>query len=175
MSSRVSPAPSRRIRRSVLFTPGLQMDRVAKALAAAAADTLVIDWEDAVAPAEKAKAREATKTAWSALPPSRTERVIRVNAMGTEWHRADVEAAVALAPDAIMIPKAEDATELTKLSDDMWRVETETSLRQLQVKLLFILETGRGIENALDIASAAPQRLEAIVFGAEDYQVAVGG
>ena len=165
---------ARRVRRTVLFTPGTQPDRVAKALAAAEADTLVIDWEDAVAPGDKAAAREATRKAWDALPRTRTERVIRVNGAETEWHAEDVEAAVALAPDAVMLPKAEKPGRVAELAQRMWELETERSLRQNGVALLLILESGRGVMDALAIAEASA-RVDALVFGAEDYQADVGG
>ena len=165
---------ARRARRTVLFTPGTQPDRVAKALTAAEADTLVIDWEDAVAPPDKANARAATTAAWSKLPRTRTERVIRVNGAQTEWHAEDVEAAVALGPDAILLPKAEKPGHVAELAQRMWELETERSLRQNAIKLLLILESGRGVLEALACAEAS-SRVDALVFGAEDYQADVGG
>lgn len=165
---------ARRVRRTVLFTPGTQPDRVAKALAAGEADTLVVDWEDAVAPGDKAAAREATTKAWASLPRTRTERVIRVNGAETEWHAEDVEAAVALAPDAIMLPKAEKPGLVAELAQRMWELETAASMRQNAIRLLLILESGRGVMDALAIAEAS-SRADALVFGAEDYQADVGG
>jgi citrate lyase subunit beta/citryl-CoA lyase len=163
-----------RVRRSVMFTPGTQMDRAAKMLATGAADTLIVDWEDAVAPADKPKARDLAREAWRALPRTRTERAIRVNGMQTEWHNEDVEAAVALAPDAIVLPKAERPEDVTKLAERLWQLETENSLRQNQTRILVIIESGRGVNHALGIAEAS-NRIEALVFGAEDYQADVGG
>lgn len=163
-----------RVRRTVLFTPGTQPDRVAKVLAAAQADTVVVDWEDAVAPADKARARDVTRDAWAALPRTRTERVIRVNGVGTEWHNEDLEAAVALAPDAVMLPKAERASDVDAVARRMWELETERGLRQNGIPLLLVLETGRGVVDALAIAESSP-RVAALVFGAEDYQANVGG
>lgn len=155
---------SRRVRRTVMFTPGTQGDRVVKVLAAAEADTLVIDWEDAVAPADKAKARRVTADAWSDLPRSRTERVIRVNGAETEWHSDDLDAALALRPDAIMLPKAERVEDVASVGA---RLPEGT-------RLLLILESGRGVLDALALAEASP-RVDALIFGAEDYQASVGG
>lgn len=165
---------TRRVRRTVMFTPGTQPERVAKALAAGEADTLVVDWEDAVAPGDKATARAATAAAWNALPRTRTERVVRVNGAETEWHHADVEAAMALAPDAIMLPKAESPKAIQALAQRIWELETEHGLRQNGTRLLLILESGRGVVEALACAEASP-RVDALVFGAEDYQADVGG
>jgi len=157
-----------------MFTPGTQLDRVAKMLSAGTADTLIIDWEDAVAPGDKAKARQATRDAWASLPKSRSERVIRINGQQTEWHNQDLEAAVALGPDAIMLPKAERPQELTKMADLMWQFESQNGIRQQQTRLLVILESGRGVSDALNIAEAT-NRIDALIFGAEDYQADVGG
>lgn len=157
-----------------MFTPGTQLDRVAKMLSLGAADTLVIDWEDAVAPGDKATARHATREAWGSLPKSRSERVIRINGQHTEWYHQDLEAAVALGPDAIMLPKAERPHDITKMGDLMWKFETENGLRQQQTRVLIILESGRGVSEALPIAEAT-NRIDALVFGAEDYQADVGG
>ncbi len=85
--------------RTVLFVPGDRPDRFAKA-AAAGADAVVVDLEDAVAPADKDAAR-AHAVAWL---EAGNEAVVRVNAVGTPWHDADV---AALAGAAIMLPKAE--------------------------------------------------------------------
>lgn len=166
--------PSSRVRRTVMFTPATQPDRVAKMLSAGAADTLVIDWEDAVAAPDKTKAREITRQAWRLFPPSRTERVIRVNAPETEWHMHDLEAAVALSPDAIMLPKAEKALAIDQVARRVWELEGENTIPQNRIRLLPIIESGRGVAEAMAIAEAH-QRVDALVFGAEDYQADVGG
>lgn len=166
------PAP--RVRRSVLFTPGTQMDRVAKALTAAEADTLVADWEDAVAPSDKASAREATRAAWAGLPVTRTERVIRVNGTQTDWWKDDLAAAVPLAPDAIMLPKAERAADVARVAEAIASLEGAARLAPGRIRLLPIVESARGALSALAVAEATP-RTVALVFGAEDYQADVGG
>lgn len=171
---RVVDPPARRVRRSVLFTPGTQPERVAKALAAAESDTLVVDWEDAVAPPDKANAREATRAAWASLPRTRTERVIRANGTQTSWWRDDLEAAVPLAPDAIMLPKAERAADVARFADALGAIERAAGLPPDGIRIIAIVESARGALDALAIAEATP-RLAALVFGAEDYQADVGG
>ncbi|MBB4909845.1 citrate lyase beta subunit [Actinophytocola algeriensis] len=73
--------------RSFLFVPGDRPDRFAKA-AAAGADVVVLDLEDAVAPGAKDAAREHV-VAW--LAEGHTA-VVRINAAGTPWHAADLAA-----------------------------------------------------------------------------------
>jgi citrate lyase subunit beta/citryl-CoA lyase len=103
--------------RSFLFVPGDRPDRFAKA-AAAGADVVVLDLEDAVAPAAKDVAREHV-AAW--LAEGHTA-VVRINAAGTPWHAAD-RAAVAAAA-AVMVPKAERPEDLDGLSSVLPLVET---------------------------------------------------
>ncbi len=73
---------------ALLFCPGDRPDRFAKA--AAAADTVVLDLEDAVAPDAKDAARHAVVRALADLDPATV--VVRVNAPDTPWHTADVAA-----------------------------------------------------------------------------------
>lgn len=87
--------------RTLLFVPGDRPDRYAKA-AAAGADVIVIDLEDAVPPEAKASARESAARWFADGNPG----IVRVNAVGTEWHQADM-AALADVVDVIFLPKAE--------------------------------------------------------------------
>jgi citrate lyase subunit beta / citryl-CoA lyase len=89
--------------RSFLFVPGDRPERFGKA-AAAGADAVVIDLEDAVPPAHKEMARAAA-AGWLARG---NEAVVRVNGVRTSWHSRDVETLAAPA-GALMIPKAESA------------------------------------------------------------------
>ena len=93
-----------RPRRSVLYMPGAN-DRALEKARGLPADCLILDLEDAVAPDAKADARERVAEAVRARGFGRREVVIRVNALETEWGSADLEAAVASGPDAILIPK----------------------------------------------------------------------
>nr|WP_062334898.1 CoA ester lyase [Herbidospora sakaeratensis] len=92
--------------RAALFVPGDRPDRFAKA-AAAGADTIILDLEDAVAPAAKPMARERVR-AWLAGGGS---GLVRINARGTEWHADDV-ALVTEFGCGVMIPKAESAADV---------------------------------------------------------------
>ncbi len=160
--------------RSMLFTPGDRPERVAKALAAADADILVVDWEDAVAPGQKDAARAATIDAWDAWPTSRTLRVIRVNDASTPWHDADVEAAVRLRPDAILLPKADTAAGVAAVAEFIGDLEAEHHIPADSIRLFLLIESPRGVLDAEAIARAS-DRVVGLVWGADDYQVALGG
>jgi citrate lyase subunit beta / citryl-CoA lyase len=92
--------------RSLLFVPGDRPERFTKA-AASGADLVVLDLEDAVAPARKATAL-AEVLAWLSAGH---DCVVRVNAVGTDSHAAEIEA-LAGTGAALMLPKAESAPDV---------------------------------------------------------------
>jgi citrate lyase subunit beta/citryl-CoA lyase len=85
-----------------LFVPGDRPDRFAKA-GAAGPDAVLLDLEDAVAPAAKDAAREQVRR-WLA---GGGDAVVRINGTGTSWHEADLAMAADLGA-TVMLPKAED-------------------------------------------------------------------
>jgi citrate lyase subunit beta / citryl-CoA lyase len=137
---------------ALLFCPADRPDRYAKALAAA--DVVVIDLEDAVATGRKQAAREALAS--HPVDPDRV--IVRVNALGTAEHAADVDVVRATAYRTIMLPKAESSEQVRALAD--WQV-------------IALCETPKGIVNAAQIA-AAPN-LTALMWGAEDLIAAMNG
>ncbi len=157
-----------------MFTPAMQPDRVAKALAKGEADSLVADLEDAVAPADKGEARARLRDAWPALPRSRTERVVRVNGTGTEWFAADLDAVVPLAPDAIVVPKVERPEDVAFADRRVGEIERAAGVPFGATPLVILFESGLGVLQALPCVRASA-RVTAVVFGAEDYAADVGG
>ena len=101
--------------RTFLFVPADRPERLAKALASGA-DAVIVDLEDAVAPAAKAVAREAFRLAFAALDAaSRARVVLRVNSATSEWHGEDLELTADLTLQGLgglMLPKAEGAEAL---------------------------------------------------------------
>ena len=95
-----------RLRRSVLYVPASNEKAVAKS-ETLACDAVIYDLEDAVAPAAKEEARERLRDHFKANPESRLERVIRMNALSSEFGPEDFLAARACKPDAILIPKVD--------------------------------------------------------------------
>lgn len=161
------------VRRSVLFTPGDREDRMQKALTLGA-DTVCFDLEDAVAPASKEAARHAVVRVLQSAPPGGSERCVRINALqGDEWRR-DVQVILPAHPESIMVPKAEDATAIARLSAELGEEEARVGIRPGQTKFLLIFETARGVLRSLDVASAAGQRLAGVLFGAEDLAADAG-
>ncbi len=146
----------RAVRRSFLFVPGNRPDRYAKACATPA-HAVIVDLEDAVAPAEKGGAREAL-AAW--LSPERRV-MVRINARGSEWFAGDLALCANAAVNGIVLPKAEQAEDLAPLS----AVGGGRPVFPL-------VETARGLWNALAIAQAPG--VQALMFGSLDFQADLG-
>lgn len=102
----MSPAPSVRPRRSVLYVPAANPRAMAKARGLDC-DAVVFDLEDAVAPAMKAQARRHLVEAFAAGPLAGREAVIRVNAAETDDFALDMDAVAHCKPDAVLLPKVE--------------------------------------------------------------------
>src|SRR6266849_5254008 len=95
-----------RPRRSALYVPGANARALEKARGLAA-DVLIFDLEDALAPGAKETARGAVGTAVSAGGYGRRELLLRVNALGTPWGEDDLAAAAGMAIDGVLLPKIE--------------------------------------------------------------------
>jgi len=101
-------AATPRPRRSVLYMPGSNTRAMEKARGLAA-DGLILDLEDAVAPDAKAAARANVAAAVTAGGYGRRELVVRVNGLATPWGYDDLVAAAAMEADAVLLPKVEHA------------------------------------------------------------------
>ncbi len=142
--------------RTYLFVPGDRPERFAKALASGA-DAVVVDLEDAVAPAAKDAARDAVAGWLGALADDERARVVvRINDASTPWFEADLGMAANARAAALMLPKAE-------------RVETITQLhaRAPRAALLALVETARGVLAAEALAGAPG--VQRLVFGTLDF------
>jgi citrate lyase subunit beta/citryl-CoA lyase len=141
--------------RTYLFVPANRPDRFAKAFASEA-DQVVIDLEDAVAPEAKAEGRDAV-VAWAtaAAPADLARAVVRVNDVSTPWHGEDLRVLRNAPLQAAMLPKAETREQIAAL---------RAAVPKLRV--LALLETGKGIANAAKVAVAPG--VERLVFGTLD-------
>lgn len=145
--------------RSYLFVPGDRVDRYAKALESGA-DAIIIDLEDAVAPAMKEKARAILCNWLGTQPDIESPQIwIRVNAPGTAWHAADVAALSDTRISGIVLPKAENANQLNQLAS---RLSPE-------LLVLPLIETAAGVAAARDIARGP--RVRRLLFGSVDLRL----
>jgi citrate lyase subunit beta/citryl-CoA lyase len=155
-------------RRSVLFTPGDESEMMRKALGGDA-DVVVFDLEDAVAPDEKAKAREAVDDALGDVPEDAPEIWVRLNPFGdgrgTGTDGRDDLDALDHEPSCYVVPKAGSAA-------DVERVAEALDERGSDAGLVPIVESASGVINAGVVADAP--RVSAVVFGAEDLTADLG-
>ena len=150
-----------RPRRSVLYMPGAN-ERALEKAKGLAADALILDLEDAVAPDAKAEARDRVCAAAASGEYGRREVAIRANGLDTQWHADDVAAVAAAGPDAIVIPKIGSV-------DDVRAIEAalERGGAPDRTKIWAMVETPAAMLHAEEIAGCS-ERLTVLVMGTND-------
>jgi citrate lyase beta subunit len=136
-------------------------------------DSICMDMEDGVAANKKAEAREIIAQAMKELDFGKSERCIRINSIGSGLEKRDLAAALATNPDSIVVPKIESAEQVKWVSDHIETYELSSNRTIGGIRLLVGVETAKGIMNLKEIASA-DKRLEAIIFGGEDFAASIG-
>jgi len=151
--------------RTLLFAPGNHPRRVEKALCLKA-DAVILDLEDAVAIAEKVATRAIVV---DALQSERSGLgYVRVNAYDTDFCFGDLLVVVAKGVDGIVLPKVETSAQLRSVDWVVSQLEREKRLPAGGIDIIPIIETGKGVANVHDIASAST-RIKRLSFGAGDY------
>lgn len=162
-----TPSRTARPRRSALYMPGSKPRALEKARGLAA-DTLILDLEDAVPPAEKDEARRTVAEALAQGGYGARELVIRINGLDTEWGQDDLEAAVAAAPHAVLVPKVASAGMVRDIEQ---RLDAAGAPEDLAIWAM--METPLGMIEAPAIAGASP-RLACMVMGTNDLVKELG-
>lgn len=150
--------------RSLLFVPGDRPDRMAKALASGA-DALILDLEDAVAPAAKAEARRAVADFLNAN--SQAKIWVRVNPLDSPEQDKDLIAILPSHPDGLVLPKSEGGASVAELA----RRLSERGNATAQI-LAIATETAAAIFGLGTYSGA--RRLAGLTWGAEDLPAAIG-
>jgi citrate lyase subunit beta/citryl-CoA lyase len=150
-----------RPRRSVLYVPGSNARALEKARALPV-DGLILDLEDAVAPAAKEEARRAVGEALRAGGFGHREVTVRVNGLGTPWGAEDLAFAARAGADAVVLPKVESPEEVRTAERALAAAGAPEGLA-----LWCMIETPRGVLAAPEIAGAT-SRLVALVMGTSD-------
>jgi citrate lyase subunit beta/citryl-CoA lyase len=159
--------------RSFLFVPGDSPRKLEKGLAAGA-DALILDLEDSVAASAKAAARAQVAQALAARAPGGPELWVRINPLSGPDALADLAAVAGEGPDGIVLPKAEGAADLTRLSHYLDALEARAGLAAGAIRIMPIAtETPRALFTLESYTSAEP-RLVALTWGAEDLTSALG-
>ena len=159
-------------RRALLYMPGDDRRKIEKSTMLGV-DSICMDMEDGVAANKKNEARAVIAQAMKELDFGNSERCIRINSIGSGLEKRDLAAALATRPDSIVVPKIETAEQVKWVSDHIETYELSSNSKIGSVRLLVGVETAKGIMNLREIASA-DKRLEAIIFGGEDYAASVG-
>ena len=153
------------MRRSMLFFPGNSANMVLNA-DYLGSDSVIFDLEDAVAPTEKDSARILVRNAISSLEFHR-EIIVRVNPLDSPYWQKDLEYIVPVKPDMIMPTKVGSAEDVLTFSEAIAKEEEKCGMEKGTIKLIPLIETALGVENAFQIASA-DERVAAIFLGGED-------
>ncbi|MFY0680985.1 MAG: CoA ester lyase [Thalassovita sp.] len=141
--------------RSVLYIPGSKERALDKARSLAV-DAIIFDLEDAVVPEAKVEARATLRSALADGGYGDRVKIVRLNALDTEWGAGDVEALREAQADAFLLPKVNSAADVQALAD----------LLGNDTPIWAMIETSLGVLNALEIA-AHPQ-LAGFVAGTND-------
>lgn len=154
------------MRRTMLFLPGNNPNMIMNG-EYLGSDSIILDLEDAVSPNDKDAARILVRNALRYMSFGRREVIVRINALDTPYWEQDVEAIVPLRPAMLMPTKVSGADYIRTLDEKITQVERRHGLPEGGIRLIPLLETALGIENAFAIATASP-RMEALYLGAED-------
>ena len=150
-----------RPRRSVLYMPGSNARALGKGRTLAA-DGLILDLEDAVAPDAKEMARQQIGAALKAGGYGARELIVRVNGLESPWGYDDIVAAAGFGADAILLPKVESAGAVHQAETIM-----EASGAPQALSVWCMMETPLGMLHAEEIAEAS-RRVGALVMGTSD-------
>lgn len=154
------------MRRTMLFLPSNNPNMICNG-GLLGADSLIFDLEDAVAPDQKDAARELLKNALGSLNFGKCEIIVRINGLDTPYWEEDLEYILPLKPDMIMPPKVSSGDYIRTLDQKLTELEAKFGIPVGSTKILALLETAQGVENAYEIARAS-KRMMGLFLGAED-------
>jgi len=146
--------------RSVLYIPGSK-DRALDKARTLATDAIIFDLEDAVTPDEKSNARRLLADTLQTLDYGPRAKMVRINALDTEWGAADLDVIAAARPEAILLPKVNSAADIEALAH---RLDARPDTAETRIWAM--METPMGILNAASIATAP--RMAGFIMGTND-------
>ncbi len=158
-------------RRALLYMPGDNWKMIVKSITLGV-DSICMDMEDGVAVNKKAEARATIAKALQELDFGASEKLARINSVGSGWEKDDIEAVLPHKPDGIVIPKVESPDHVEWASRIIENAELQHGWQVNSIRILIGVETAKGILNLKEIASHP--RLDAIIFGGEDFAASIG-
>ncbi|SFK07762.1 citrate lyase subunit beta / citryl-CoA lyase [Amycolatopsis sacchari] len=159
--------------RTLLFVPGDRPDRIPKA-AAAGAEAIAVDLEDAVALSRKETARASAVTALGALPPGGPLVTVRINGVATGLAEADVEALepVLSRIDLVIVPMCSGPDDVRAVAALLERAERHAHREPGSTGIVPLVETAAGIFAVRELAAA--ERVRTLAFGPADLSRELG-
>ena len=166
--------PTARPRRTELTVPG-HNERFITRAATSAADEVILDLEDSVAPSARPAARAAIVKALTELDWGARIRAVRVNDVRTQWFYQDLIAVVECVGaqlDAIVLPKVNRPEDVYMLDMLLGQIEAARGFAR-RIGIEAQIESAEGMANVEQIARSS-MRLEALIFGPGDYAASLG-
>jgi len=156
--------------RSLLYVPA-HVEKFVASAHTRGSDAIILDLEDAVPPAEKARARGLVASAAERVGQGGADVLVRINGPGLADE--DIDAAVGPSVAALYLPKVESADEVRRLSDRIAAAEARAGVPAGRTRLVALIESAKGWLNMREIATA-DARLVALSLGSEDFCADVG-
>jgi citrate lyase subunit beta-like protein len=158
-------------RRALLYMPGDKWKMITKSVTLGV-DCICMDMEDGTAVNKKAEARASIARALQELDFGKSEKLARINSVGSGWEKDDIDAVLPYRPDGIVIPKVESIEHVEWAGRIIEAAELKYGWPINSMRILIGVETPKGILNLKEIA--AHPRLDAIIFGGEDFAATIG-
>lgn len=158
------------IKRTYLFVPGTRPDRVRKAVESGT-DAVIIDLEDAVGIPDKEKARFCTAEFMEEHKVRTVAVYVRINDLTTPYWREDLQMAIEIHADGIMLPKAEHPAGVRTICE--YVVDLLPESKDNQFEIIPLIETAVGLQFSYEIAGSHRQ-ISRLAFGSIDYTLDVG-
>lgn len=152
--------------RSMLFLPGNNPNMLING-SCLGADALIFDLEDAVSPAEKDSARILVRNTLQYMDLGTCQKIVRINSIDTPYWQADIDAILPQKPHCLLLPKTGSAQDVLAVDAYLSQKEQALGMAPNTVRLMPLIETALGVENAFAIATAT-RRVQALFLGAED-------
>ncbi len=159
--------------RTALFVPGNRPDRIEKAFGTGA-DVVIIDLEDAVPLSEKKSSRPNVS---KKVAQFRDRMIfVRTNALDSDYIKGDLDEAIVEGVNGIILPKVENADDMTKINTLLIEVEKKRALPEGTIRVFPLIESASAVQHVYDIVSTKtkPDRIHTVMLGAADYTLDMG-
>ena len=154
------------LRRSLHFVPGGNERMLEKALGSPA-DSLILDLEDSVTPANKEIVRDQVCNWVKATDFKNQECLVRINPLDTPWGLDDLHAIAECFPDGLVLPKVASEEEVSSIDSIVSRVETNNEIDEGTISFVLIgTEVPEAVFNLHKMTKIA--RVDGVTWGAED-------